>query len=313
MDKEHVFFENYADTWDRDRKEDPRTLRRLLDLVQIGRGAAVLDVGCGTGVLIPYLQECVGEEGTITALDYSRQMLDKAREKFGCSGNVSFMEGDILKCRLPEQAYDAVMCLNVYPHISRRSRDFIRQVRASLRDGGSFVIMHDMGRKRVNSIHDGGKEQRLPLLPPVDVLEAMLIGAGFTVVAALDTDEFYFVKVIKAQELPYIHYHDGDDGDESGAVAAAGHGHRHSHKEQKVVLNRLARISGHLEAIRRMVEDERDCSDILVQLAAVDSAIVSVSKVILKEHIDHCIVDAVRENDLEAVEKLKKAISTFIK
>ena len=245
MDKEHVFFENYADTWDRDRKEDPRTLRRLLDLAQIERGAAVLDVGCGTGVLIPYLQECIGEEGTITALDYSRQMLDKAREKFGRAGNVSFIEGDILKCHLPEQAYDVVMCLNVYPHISRRNRDFIRQVRASLRDGGSFVIMHDMGRKRVNSIHDGGKEQRLPLLPPVDVLEAMLIGAGFTVVAALDTDECYFVKVVKAQELPYIHYHDGDEGDESGAVAAAGHGHRHSHKEQKVVLNRLARISGH--------------------------------------------------------------------
>ena len=78
-------------------------------------------------------------------------------------------------------------------------------------------------------------------------------------------------------------------------------------------MNRLARISGHLEAIKRMIEDGRDCSDVLIQLSAVDSAIVSVSKVILKDHIDHCIVDAIHENDLEAVENLKKAISTFVK
>ena len=80
-----------------------------------------------------------------------------------------------------------------------------------------------------------------------------------------------------------------------------------------MVMNRLARISGHLEAIKRMIEDGRDCSDVLIQLSAVDSAIVSVSKVILKDHIDHCIVDAIHENDLEAVENLKKAISTFVK
>ena len=62
-----------------------------------------------------------------------------------------------------------------------------------------------------------------------------------------------------------------------------------------------------------MVDEGRDCSDILIQLSAVDSALVSVGKVILRDHIDHCIVDAVRDNDLEAVENLKKAISTFIK
>ena len=78
-------------------------------------------------------------------------------------------------------------------------------------------------------------------------------------------------------------------------------------------MNRLARISGHLEAIKRMVEDGRDCSDVLIQISAVDSALVSVSKVILRDHIEHCIVDAVKDGDMEAVDNLKKAISTFIK
>ena len=62
-----------------------------------------------------------------------------------------------------------------------------------------------------------------------------------------------------------------------------------------------------------MIEDGRDCSDVLVQLAAVHSAVASVSRVILKDHIDHCIVDAIREHDADAVENLKKAINTFVK
>ncbi|WP_337383922.1 metal-sensing transcriptional repressor, partial [Megasphaera sp.] len=85
------------------------------------------------------------------------------------------------------------------------------------------------------------------------------------------------------------------------------------HTETKRVLNRLSRITGHVEAVKRMIEDGRDCSDVLVQLAAVHSAVASVSRVILKDHIDHCIVDAIREHDADAVENLKKAINTFVK
>ncbi len=89
--------------------------------------------------------------------------------------------------------------------------------------------------------------------------------------------------------------------------------HHPPHMQTKAVMNRLARISGHVDAIKRMVEDGRDCSEILIQLAAVDSAVISVSKVILKDHIDHCIVDAVQKNDLQSIDELKKAIETFMK
>ena len=91
------------------------------------------------------------------------------------------------------------------------------------------------------------------------------------------------------------------------------HGHVHSHTQTKAVLNRMARLIGHLESIRKMVEDGRDCSDVLVQLAAVDSAIKGVSRIILKDHLEHCIVDAVRENDKEALDQLNKAIDRFLK
>ena len=93
----------------------------------------------------------------------------------------------------------------------------------------------------------------------------------------------------------------------------AHHGHTHSHTQTKVVLNRLSRAIGHLSAVKRMVEQGRDCSDVLIQLSAVNSALQGVSKIILKDHIEHCLVEAVKEDDKEAIDKLKEAIDKFVK
>lgn len=95
-----------------------------------------------------------------------------------------------------------------------------------------------------------------------------------------------------------------------------GHSHDtpgHTHASTKQVINRLSRAIGHLEAIRRMVEDGRDCCEILVQLSAVRAALDSTGRVILKDHMEHCIVDAVRSGDKEAIEKLNQAIDQFMK
>ena len=71
------------------------------------------------------------------------------------------------------------------------------------------------------------------------------------------------------------------------------HTHPHKHENTKAVVNRLARAIGHLESVKRMVEDGRDCTEVLIQLAAVRSALNSTAKVILKDHLEHCITDAV--------------------
>ncbi len=89
--------------------------------------------------------------------------------------------------------------------------------------------------------------------------------------------------------------------------------HTHHHKNEKAVLNRLAKAIGHLESVKRMVEDGKDCSEVLIQLAAVKSAINNTGKVILKDHIEHCIVHAVQEEDYQAIDELNKAIDTFMK
>lgn len=102
---------------------------------------------------------------------------------------------------------------------------------------------------------------------------------------------------------------------EDGTVVEHSHEHVHTHTHQntKAVLNRLSRAIGHLESIKRMVEDGRDCSEVLIQLSAVKSAINNTGKVILQDHIEHCIVDAVESGDREVLEELGKAIDRFIK
>lgn len=92
-----------------------------------------------------------------------------------------------------------------------------------------------------------------------------------------------------------------------------GHAHTHDAKQMKAVINRLAKAIGHLEAVKGMVENGRDCSEVLVQLAAVKSALNNTGKLILKEHIRHCIVEAIEEGDERAVEDLNCAIDQFVK
>jgi len=89
--------------------------------------------------------------------------------------------------------------------------------------------------------------------------------------------------------------------------------HKHSHKQTKAVLDRLARAIGHLSSVRNMVEQERDCSEVLIQLAAVRSAINKTCEVILKDHLEHCIVDAINTGDKEAMEDLDRAVEMLMK
>ena len=112
----------------------------------------------------------------------------------------------------------------------------------------------------------------------------------------------------------HIYYHDHGDGvvhahtQDHDHEHSHEHSHTHTHTQTKAVLNRLSRAIGHLESVKRMVEDGRDCTEVLVQLAAVRSALNSTAKVILKDHLDHCIYD-VSAGDSEQLTALNEAIA----
>jgi DNA-binding FrmR family transcriptional regulator len=91
------------------------------------------------------------------------------------------------------------------------------------------------------------------------------------------------------------------------------HRHIHSQAEKKAVINRLSKAAGHIDAIKRMIENDADCSEVLIQLAAVRAAINNTGNLVLKNHISHCIVEAVKEGDYQTINDLNNAIDRFLK
>lgn len=111
------------------------------------------------------------------------------------------------------------------------------------------------------------------------------------------------------------HVHEALSEEEHAYLHAHGlpHSHGHVHENQKAVVNRLARAVGHLEKVKRMVEEGYDCSEVLIQLAAVRSALDNTAKVILKDHMHHCVVDAVAAGDQKSIDNLCEAIDKYMK
>ena len=117
--------------------------------------------------------------------------------------------------------------------------------------------------------------------------------------------------------IPHLHHetdvHDADHNHEHAHSHDHAEGHGHVHENAQAVLNRLSRAIGHLESVRKMVENGRDCSEVLIQIAAVRAAITNIGKVIPQDHIQHCIVDAVEHDDEQALDALCQAIDKFVK
>ncbi len=88
----------------------------------------------------------------------------------------------------------------------------------------------------------------------------------------------------------------------------------HIHTHQKQVVNRLARIEGHTRAVKQMVAEGRDCPEVLLQIAAIRKALDNTAKLILKDHLEHCLVHAVNEGEHEEfMGKLQAALNHYIR
>ena len=118
-------------------------------------------------------------------------------------------------------------------------------------------------------------------------------------------------------DISHSHTHVAEDGTvythshttEDGTV----HTHHHHHENTKAVLNRMNRAIGHMEAIKTMIENDMDCIEVLIQIAAVRSAINNIGKIILEDHINHCVVDAIETGDSQVLKDLNEAINKFVK
>ena len=116
-----------------------------------------------------------------------------------------------------------------------------------------------------------------------------------------------------SHEHSHEYGHDHEHGHDHDHHHGHDHGHTHSPEHRAAVVNRLSRAIGHLEKVKRMVEADADCSEVLTQLAAVRGALNNTAKLILRDHISHCVVEAVEHGDQQTVEDLITAIDKFMK
>ena len=187
------FFDNLAPQWDGDEiLSTPEKIRSILSKLPLKVGDDVLDLGTGTGVLIPYIKELIGDSGTITAVDGSMGMLTIAIKKYGDLDNVNFIFADF-ESTIFDSKFDLIMLYSVYPHLHYPEAT-LKELLNNLKPGGSIIVAFPTDETFINNIHRDRKADS-DLLPSAAELAKRfrLWGLRADVLAA--TADEYIVKI----------------------------------------------------------------------------------------------------------------------
>jgi ubiquinone/menaquinone biosynthesis C-methylase UbiE len=187
------YFDQLATTWDEELT--PERLKCLGNIVKelgIKPGYHVLDIGSGTGVLLPFLITELGGEGKIVALDFSAEMLLQAQAK-NFPPIVGFAQADVLAIPLTDSSVDVATCNSAFPHFNDKVKA-LKEIARVLRNNGRLVICHTMSREMVNRLHQSvGGVIANDLLPDESQLRALTKQAGLNVTRFEDNPERYLV------------------------------------------------------------------------------------------------------------------------
>lgn len=193
------YFNKMAAGWDErvnhNQKKIKNVIKGLPGFQNSRQNPRILDVGSGTGILLPLLVERYGEQAEITALDYAEEMIEVSREKHSEFGNINYIAGDIYTHPLPEGYYNLIICYSVFPHFQDKQAVLIRLKRL-LAVEGYLIIYHSQSRKKINNMHGNIDEVNEDHLPPADKLGEMAGKLGFEVVDIIDNKQEYLLKLM---------------------------------------------------------------------------------------------------------------------
>lgn len=190
------WFNEKATIWDTIATDNTRSLLKgIIQGLKITGGSSVLDVATGTGILIPWLMEAVGPEGRIVALDFSPDMIARAKEKFG---QIEFMVADVNSMPIKNETFDEVMCNSAFPHFTDKFLAMTEMARV-LRIGGRLTICHPATREELNEFHKNlGGVVGDDMLPYDDEMKDMAVSAGLKDVVIADGPRTYVLTARKA-------------------------------------------------------------------------------------------------------------------
>jgi ubiquinone/menaquinone biosynthesis C-methylase UbiE len=195
-----AYFNKHADTWD-ERFCTPSLssfLEKLVPQFGLEAGQKVLDVGTGTGVLIPYLAKEVGASGSVTAVDFSENMVKVCKTKHSHLRNVTVELKNIEEDTFPPETFDAVVCFGVFPHLENKQK-VLQNISQMLKPDGTLIIAHALSSEELKKHHNNASTAVMhDLLPEMPEMKRLLEQTGFTEISIKDEPGLYLCTAHKA-------------------------------------------------------------------------------------------------------------------
>jgi ubiquinone/menaquinone biosynthesis C-methylase UbiE len=171
-------------------------LPSLVNELNIRPGATILDIGSGTGILLPLLHKATNGEGKIVSLDIAEEMLKQARNN-GHNGDVDYIHADVAAIPFSSDTFDLVICYSCFPHFSDKTKA-LAEITRVLRKGGRLAICHTASRREINELHHSiGGVVKHDTIPDEAKMVALLEASGLKPIEIVDERHRYLVTASK--------------------------------------------------------------------------------------------------------------------
>ncbi|MCW4046984.1 MAG: class I SAM-dependent methyltransferase [Candidatus Bathyarchaeota archaeon] len=187
MKNRKEYFNASAATWDQryQNRELTDFIGQLVSTFNLKPGQKVLDVGTGTGILIPYLLKAVGPTGHVMAVDYAEKMVEICKAKYASVPNVSLGIQRAENLDFPPESFDAVTCFGLFPHLENKEAA-LKQLNRVLKPGGKLIIAHALSSEEIKAHHRTVSVVAHDVLPDKAEMKRLLKQAGFTGIQITD-------------------------------------------------------------------------------------------------------------------------------
>lgn len=190
------YFNSIAENWDNICNHDKNKINTILSLLNIKKGDNILDVGTGTGILIPYLYALTGSTGKITAIDFSENMINLAKARYDFN-NVNFIHGDVLDTDFTFDYFDHIICFSVFPHFEDKQAA-ITVLNRFIKSEGCITICHSQSRDAINNLH---KNKNLSVsndnLPKLSLIKTYFKNVKMETIFEVDNDDIFVITAKK--------------------------------------------------------------------------------------------------------------------
>ena len=199
-----AFFNDRAATWmDRhyknhetnahDRYSDK--IMKIVSTLRIEPNHQILDVGCGSGVLVPYIMEYLSPKGRLFEMDYAREMI-VANQKRHTDERITFICSDVLEIPFEPGSLDIIICFACFPHFQDQ-KEALKRMSKRLKPKGRLTIAHLMSSEEIARHHNGESAVSRDTLPTKKEMEAHVKDAGLTITAFTDEPGNYLLSLEK--------------------------------------------------------------------------------------------------------------------